>query len=225
MTAAASTLHQEWVTTGKPYEGGIDAIGAGALYRGPENSQGNASLPSNATSAFPTGYNGLGFISQDGLTNAPSAESASIKAWGGTEVINTTTGYAETYQFKCIELQPEVLKMVWGDDKVSGTRAAGMEVTHSRKGFDQIHVFSAVVVHVDGSISRQVIPKGKLQSVDAIAYKDDEPVGYNVTIAALPGGFSDDPLATAKDYISAPGVINGTVSGTSGTSGTSGSGN
>ena len=219
MPAAASTLHQEYVTTGKPYEGGLDAIGAGALYRGPENSQGNASLPSNATSAFPAGYNGLGYISQDGLSNTPSADNASIKAWGGTEVINTTTGYAETYQFKCIELSPEVLQMVWGDDNVTGTKANGMTVLHSRKGFDAIRVYSAVIVHVDGSISRQVIPKGKLQSVDAIAYKDDEPVGYNVTIAALPGGFSEDPLATAKEYISAPGVIGGTTSGTSGTSG------
>ena len=219
---AQDTIHQEYVTTGKPYSGGLNTIGAGSLFHGPENFYGTATLPTDATSSFPNGYYGLGYISQDGLSNTPSAENASIKAWNGQEVINYASGYAETYSFKCIELKPVVLQVVWGNERVSGTRASGMTVTHSRYGFGTVRVFCALIVHVDGSISRHVIPRGKLQSVDAIAYKDDEPIGYQVTIAALPGGFSDDVMATAREYISAPGVVN--VSGSSGGSGSGGSG-
>jgi len=222
--AEETTLHQEYVTTGKPYEGGVSGLAAGALYRGPENSQGDATLPSDATSALPTGYNGLGYISQDGVGNSPSIESTDHIVWGGTVVLNSLNRYLEEYTFKCVELSPEVHKMVWGDQQVDGTKEDGMTVSHSRRGFDEVHVFVIIVVYADGSLGRQVIPKGKLSSVDTISFKDDELVGYAVTVKALPGGFDDDPLCTSREFVSAPGTVNAAAVTGGSTSGGSSSG-
>ena len=94
------------VTTGKPKVGG-------AVFRAPADS----TLPTDATTALDTAFKCLGYISEDGVTNAPSIESEEIKAWGGDTVANPQTGKTDTWQMSMIEsLNVEVLKAYFGDD-------------------------------------------------------------------------------------------------------------
>ncbi|MGI6721062.1 MAG: hypothetical protein ACOX4I_00675 [Anaerovoracaceae bacterium] len=56
------------------------------------------------------------------------------------------------------------------------------------------------MILTDGAVKRIVAPNGKLSELGAISYKDDEPIGFEVTITALPGG-ADFGYDLSKEYI------------------------
>lgn len=106
------------VTTGKPKKGG-------AIFRAPLGS----TLPTDATTALDPAFVCLGYCGEDGLSNANSPESDSIKAWGGDTVLTYQSAKEDTFTFVLIEaLNPDVLKAVYGDENVTGTLADGITV-------------------------------------------------------------------------------------------------
>lgn len=188
----------ERVTTGKPYS-------AGAIYVGPlnNNGQATASLPTSATTALPEGYKCLGYITDAGVTNTPTVSSEQIKAWGGDVILNPRTDYSEQYNFGLAEYSKVVLDTVWETD---GSDDEGLTIKHNPTRFDEIHVFVIMKVYQDGSVGRTIIPRGKIDTLDAVSFTDNEVVSHNITIAALPGGFPDtiDSRTTSIEYKSAP---------------------
>lgn len=97
------------VSTGKPKIGG-------AIYYGEEG----VMLPTNATSELGEGFKNLGYVSEDGLTNANSRTSEDIKAWGGDIVQSTQTEKTDTFSLTLIQsLNIYVLKSIYGADNVS----------------------------------------------------------------------------------------------------------
>lgn len=175
------------VTTGKP------AVG-GAIYRAPLGT----TLPTSASAELDEAFVSLGYISEDGLTNENSVETEEVKAWGGDTVLTSQTGKKDTFSATFIEaLNVEVLKMVYGDDNVSGTLAAGITVrANSVEAGGACYVVDQVMR--EGALKRIVIANGKLSELGEISYNDSDAVGYEVTLTALPG-FSDGD--THKEYI------------------------
>ena len=68
------------VSTGKPNV-------TGAVYVGPKT----ATLPTDATTALPSSFVCLGYVSEDGVENANEMDVSDIKAWGGNIVSENIT--------------------------------------------------------------------------------------------------------------------------------------
>lgn len=163
------------VTAGKPKIGGAVSVGATSL-----------TLPTDATTALATGFTGLGYISEDGASNTNSPSSSNIKAWGGDIVLATQDEKTDTWKFKLIEvLDVNVLKFVYGSTNVSGSLSAGITVNANSKEAEAQAIVIDMILR-DAAVKRVVIPNGKITEIAEIAYKDNEAVGYDVTITAFP---------------------------------------
>ena len=179
-------MNRKHVTVSKPKKGG-------AAFRAPLGT----TLPTDAQAALDAALKNLGYISEDGLTNANSPSRESIKAWGGDEVVYHSGKKSDTFKFTLLEaLNPEVLKAVYVDENVEGTLDTGISVAvNNAEQADCAWVFDMVLK--DGVAKRIVIPCASVITIEEIVYKDNAAVGYGVTIAALP----DDKGNTHYEYM------------------------
>lgn len=162
------------VTTGKPKVGG-------AIHRAPLGS----TLPTDASTALDAAFKSLGYVSEDGVTNSNSPESDNIKAWGGDTVLAMQTSKEDTFSFKLIEsMNADVLKAVYGTENVTVT-GTDIEIKANAKEQEEASWVIDMVLK-GGKVQRIVIPNAKITSVADVTYKDDEAIGYDVTITAVP---------------------------------------
>lgn len=163
------------VTAGKP------AVG-GSVYRAPIGT----TVPKDATTELDPAFKCLGYISEDGITNATEKESEEVKAWGGDTVLRPQTGYADSFSMTFIEaLNTEVLKTVRGDANVTGTLETGVTVK-ANSSEDTPHVYVIEQVFNGNVAARTVIPNATVTEIGEVTYVDGEPVGYETTLGCMP---------------------------------------
>lgn len=185
------------VTVGKP------AIG-GCAFRAPKNT----TPPTDATTALASAFKNMGYISDEGIKKTTERESDEVKAYGGDVVATPQTGFSDKYTMKFLEvLNEDTNKAVYGDTNVTGSLATGLAIAVNSKELPEgVWVLDQVL---RGSVLyRTVIPHGKITEVGEVTYVDGEPVGFEVTITALP----DSSGNTHYEYLKE------SASGNSGTS-------
>ena len=181
------------VTVGKPMTGG-------AVYVAPLGT----TLPATAAATLDAAFEGLGYISEDGVVNSLGRTSENIKAWGGDIVLSPQTEKVDTWAMTFIEsLNVTTLEQVFGSDNVSGDLTSGIVVKANSKELDH-SVWVIDMLMNGGYKKRVVIPNGQITATGEVTYADNSAVGFNATITAFPGGFGAGDDDTHKEYIAQP---------------------
>jgi len=163
------------VTAAKPKIGG-------AIYRGATT----LTLPTDATTKLPNGFVCLGYVGEEGLTNAIENETDDIKAWGGDVVLALNKGKKVTSKFKLVEaMNTDVLKAVFGSTNVTGTISTGISTKIAGIN-DESAAWVVDMILRDGALKRICIPSASITEMAEIVYSDSEEVGYDVTILQTP---------------------------------------
>ena len=143
-------------------------------------------LPTDATTALAAAFESLGYISEEGVTNSTTRETASIKEWGGADVLNPQTSFSSTYKMTFLDSADlNVLKAVFGASNVSGTLATGITVNVNSKELDE-QSWAIDMVLQSGALERDIIPSGKITEVGDVQYVADDAVMFEVTITTHP---------------------------------------
>ena len=163
------------VSVGKPKT-------SGAVFYAPIGT----TLPTDAVTALNSAFKCLGYVSENGVTNSNSVSTENIKAWGGDIVLTPQTEKTDTFAFTLLEtLNVEVLKAIFGSSNVTGTLSSGLAVTVN--GAELPAGCWVIETILTGNVARRiVIPNGKISELGDVVYKDNEAIGYNPTITAMP---------------------------------------
>lgn len=163
------------VTAAKPKVGG-------AVWRAPLGT----TLPKDAKSDLDPAFKGLGYISNSGAVNSNSPSSESTSAWGGDTVLDAMGEKPDNWKFTLIEdLDPEVLKAVYGDDNVTGTLETG--ITVKANSTERPPCAWVIDMVMKNKVKKRVVlPCAGVISVGDITYADKSPVGYETTLSAVP---------------------------------------
>ena len=176
------------VSVGKPKAGG-------AVFAAPAGT----AIPTDATSELAEAFSCLGCISEDGVINTQETESEDFVDWEGDTVETSSTSFTETYQITFIEaLNPDMLKAVYGDDKVTVTESGGITVLHTGSDREEL-VLVVDTLLKGGRIDRLVVPRAKFSEIGDITRARSELIGYETTFKAL---YSDDIQACTAEHIS-----------------------
>ncbi|MFS8161450.1 phage tail protein [Lacticaseibacillus rhamnosus] len=163
------------VSTAKPKVGG--AISSAPL---------GTALPTDALSKLDPAFKGLGYISDDGLTNKNTPSSDKINAWGGDTVAIVQKEKEDEFTYTLIEaMNVEVLKEVYGADNVTGTLETGIKIVANAAPLEP-HVLVCDMVLKGGVLKRIVIPSGQISEIGEITYGDEDAMGYETTVTAIP---------------------------------------
>lgn len=173
------------VAMGKPKAGGAIFRAVGTI----------AEIPTTATAALGAEFKNLGYASEDGLTNAVSTDSTSIKDWSGQEVLKEQTSREESFKFTLIETNAETLNAIYGEENVSVVTDSIAVIHNGAERVYAAYVFEILLG--SGRVKRIFVPRGMITEVGDITYKNGEPIGYEVTVSAMP----DTEGNTAYSYI------------------------
>ena len=174
------------VMAGKPKVGG-------AVYLAPAGT----TLPTDSTTALDEAFVCLGYCSEDGVTNANTPTTESIRAWGGDTVLTILTEKEDTFGMTLIEsMNVDVLKAVYGSDNVTGTLSAGITIKANANCIESGSWVIEMITR-NGGTHRVVIPNGTISELGEISYTDSDAVGFEITVT----GAADAAGNTHYEYI------------------------
>lgn len=173
------------VTFSKP---GASANKSGYIWAAP---QGTA-VPTDATTELDTAFVGLGYLSEDGLTEPASFEPGdNIVAAGGDTVAQADPTFSKTWTGTCIEaLNEDLLKVAYGSGnvtvKAASASADGSITVKEQAGDLEHHVIVIDEILKGGRKRRNVMPDATFLITGDITHVHTALVNFEFTINAYP---------------------------------------
>lgn len=142
-----------------------------------------ATAPTTTASATTT-FTGLGYISDDGITESRSRDTNDITAFQNGDTVRTVvTSASLTYALTLIETKKETLELYYGVTATTGASEGSFVVVPAATGGRKAFILDVI----DGSeLRRTYIPQGEVTEIGDLVYQNGEPIGYEVTISAYP---------------------------------------
>lgn len=186
------------VTFSKP---GTSANKSGYIWVAPLGT----TIPTDATTELNAAFVGLGYLSEDGLTEPASFEPGDdIVAAGGDTVAQADPTFSKTWTGTCIEaLNEDLLKVAYGSTNVTVTPAAtsdGSITVEERAGDIEHHVIVIDEMLKGGRKRRNVMADATFLITGDISHVHTALVNFEFTITAYPT--ADHPAQT--QYITIP---------------------
>jgi len=153
--------------------------------------------PTTSVSTLDTAFIGLGYVSEDGVTESYEDTVEDIVAWQNATVVrSTTTESKATLSCTLIETKGEVLELFHKGSSVEVVSAGQWKIDVLAPEADPR---AFVLDVIDGSKHIRIyVPNGEVTERGEIVYANGEPVGYEITITCYPVNgvvltkFSDD---------------------------------
>lgn len=186
------------VTFSKP---GTSANKSGYIWVAPLGT----TVPTNATTELDKAFVGLGYLSEDGLTEPASFEPGDdIVAAGGDTVAQADPTFSKTWTGTCIEaLNEDLLKVAYGSANVTVTPAGqsdGSITVKEQAGDIEHHVIVIDEMLKGGRKRRNVMADATFLITGDISHVHTALVNFEFTITAYPT--ADQPAQT--QYITIP---------------------
>lgn len=187
------------VTFSKP---GTSANKSGYIWVAPLGT----AVPTDATTELNAAFVGLGYLSEDGLTEPASFEPGDdIVAAGGDTVAQADPTFSKTWTGTCIEaLNEDLLKVAYGSHNVTVTNATATEdgvITVKEQAGDlEHHVIVIDEMLKGGRKRRNVMADSTFLITGDITHVHTALVNFDFTINAYPT--ADQPAQT--QYITIP---------------------
>ena len=185
----AKKKNAENVSLGTPKAGG-------ALFIAPAGTP----LPTDAATELPEQYACLGCVTEDGYVLTPEADSEDIKDSEGDVVATSESKRAWSFKTTMMEhLNPDVLKVVFGEDQVTVAEDGSIAITYDALTMDE-YVMVLDSILKGGRIDRLVMPRAKVAELGDVNRRKNEAIQYETTLKLL----TDADGKPAYEYISAP---------------------
>ena len=130
------------------------------------------------------GWTHVGFISEDGVTEANERDTEKVKAWGGDTVRVLQNDHTQTFAFSFFELgNPEVLKLIYGDENVTVGSDGKVEVKQNSKVLPHK---SFMIQVLDGATKiDKFIPDGPIIETGELQMTHSAVMSVEVTVEAF----------------------------------------
>lgn len=149
-------------------------------------------IPADATSELSEAFHGLGYLSEDGLTEPASFEPGDdIVAAGGDTVAQADPTFSKTWTGTCIEsLNEDLLKVAYGSNNVAVTQATkttdGFITVKEQAGDLEHHVIVIDEILKGGRKRRNVMADATFLITGDISHVHTALVNFEFTITAYP---------------------------------------
>lgn len=139
-----------------------------------------ATAPTDITTALPSDFVNLGYISEDGITESIETDSESMVDMNGDTVYTSSSSRTETITLTLIEVKEAALKEIYGQSMVT-TSSSLITVKHGAHD-NPARIYVLELVLRDGRRWRQVVPAGQVTEVGEMTLASGEMAGREITI-------------------------------------------
>ena len=177
----------------------VRVAGTGEVYVAPTAT----TAPTDAATALPAAWIGLGYTSTDGVAFTMSRDTTDIDAWQASKLRTVSNAEPTTMEFALLESDVANFPVIFGGGAVTaGTGADEFVFTPPDEGSNEVR--SCVVEFSDGDLTyRYYFPRVQVEGDVSFSLTRSDAVAYSVTFGVLASDprwkmFTNDPAFDAS---------------------------